>query len=101
MTDIMQTLNNIQFLYISYPLMSGNITFLLYRKSIKHKIMRRTLSLILCAPYVIISGNTPILIFSAVILARMGMNAYMRTYYNFLKSVVSVNIHICKRKSEF
>jgi hypothetical protein len=26
----------------------------------------------------------------------MGMNDYLTTYYKFLKSVVSVNIHICK-----
>jgi hypothetical protein len=55
------------------------------------------LSLIFCAPYVIISGNAQNLIFTAVNLARMGMDAETTTYYNFLKSGVSVNIHICKR----
>jgi hypothetical protein len=57
--------------------------------------------LIFCAPYVIISRKCPILILTTVNKARMGMFAHLTTNYNFLKSVVSVNIHICKRNSEF
>jgi hypothetical protein len=50
-----------------------NITFLLYKKSIIAEKMRRTLLLIFCKPYVIISKTWTGI--KADILATMGMDA--------------------------